>query len=37
MIIYERGGHGFGTYNKVEDDHWLNYAVDWMRLNAFLT
>ena len=36
MIIYQRGGHGFGTYNKVEDDHWLKYAVDWMKLNAFL-
>jgi acetyl esterase/lipase len=36
LIVYQKGGHGFAAYNKAEDDHWLPYAVKWMRLNKFL-
>ncbi len=36
LIVYQKGGHGFAAYNKAEDDHWLPYAVNWMRLNLFL-
>lgn len=36
LIIYQKGGHGFAAYNKAEDDHWLPYAVKWLKLNKFL-
>lgn len=36
LIVYQKGGHGFTAYNKAEDDHWLPYAVKWLKLNNFL-
>lgn len=35
MVLYQKGGHGFATYNKAEDDHWVIRAVNWMRVNKF--
>lgn len=36
MIIYQKGGHGFATYNKAENDHWVIKAINWLKLNQFL-
>lgn len=36
LIVYQKGGHGFAAYNKAEDDHWIPYAVKWLKLNHFL-
>lgn len=36
LKVYQLGGHGFANYNKAENDHWLPYAVNWLRLNGFL-
>ncbi|MES2277088.1 MAG: alpha/beta hydrolase [Bacteroidota bacterium] len=36
LIVYQKGGHGFAAYNKAEDDHWIPYAVKWLKLNKFL-
>ena len=36
LMVYQKGGHGFAAYNQAEDDHWLPYALNWMKLNNFL-
>ena len=36
MKIYQKGGHGFANYNKMENDHWIPQAVSWLALNNFL-
>lgn len=36
LTIYKTGGHGFATYNKSENDHWVIKAADWLKLNHFL-
>jgi acetyl esterase/lipase len=36
MTVYQKGGHGFATFNKAENDHWVIRAVAWLRLNGFL-
>jgi len=35
LIVYQKGGHGFAAYNKAEDDHWIPYAIKWLKLNRF--
>ncbi len=35
MTIYQKGGHGFATFNKDENDHWATRAVAWLGLNGF--
>jgi acetyl esterase/lipase len=35
MTVYEKGGHGFASYNKAEDQNWIPSALKWMALNGF--
>lgn len=35
MVLYQKGGHGFATYNKAENDHWVFRAINWMKVNGF--
>lgn len=34
--IYERGGHGFGMYNKTTKEEWMDRAKNWMDSNGWL-
>jgi len=36
MIVYQKGGHGFATYNRAGNDHWVIKAINWLKLNRFL-
>ena len=36
MIIYPKGGHGFGMKNKTSAIQWMNQLKDWMGDNKFL-
>lgn len=36
MIIYPKGGHGFGMKNKTSVIQWMNQLKDWMGDNKFL-
>jgi acetyl esterase/lipase len=35
LLLFERGGHGFAMYNKMENIHWLPKALDWMKKQGF--
>jgi acetyl esterase/lipase len=30
MHLYQKGGHGFGMYNKTSDDNWMDRLKSWM-------
>lgn len=34
--IYEKGGHGFGMYNKTTKEEWMDRARNWMDTNGWL-
>ena len=36
MHIYEKGGHGFGLYNKTTKDNWMDRLYNWMQAKAWL-
>ncbi|WP_240627869.1 alpha/beta hydrolase [Terrimonas sp.] len=36
LHIYERGGHGFGMYNKTTKEEWMDRAKNWMESNGWL-
>ena len=36
MHIYEKGGHGFGMYNRTTKDLWLKSAINWMKANKII-
>jgi acetyl esterase/lipase len=36
MHIYEKGGHGFGLYNKTTKDIWIDRLDSWMQANGWL-
>lgn len=36
LYLYEKGGHGFGMYNKSSDVDWINIAMEWMKEQHFL-
>lgn len=36
MIIYPKGGHGFGLNNKTTTDSWMDRCRDWMKSNGWL-
>lgn len=36
LHIYERGGHGFGMYNKTTKEEWMDRAKNWMDSNGWL-
>lgn len=31
LLIYPKGGHGFGMFNKTTKDLWLEHAIQWMQ------
>jgi acetyl esterase/lipase len=36
MHIYEKGGHGFGLYNKTTKDNWMDRLYNWMQAKELL-
>lgn len=36
MHVYEKGGHGFGLYNKTTKDLWIERLHNWMQANGWL-
>ena len=36
LHIYEKGGHGFGLYNKTTKDIWIDRLYNWMQANGWL-
>jgi acetyl esterase/lipase len=34
--LYEKGGHGFGMYNKTSPDLWMDHLRSWMITNGWL-
>lgn len=36
LTVYQKGGHGFALYNKVQDEYWMPSAIKWLLLNNFL-
>lgn len=36
MHIYEKGGHGFGMYNRTTKELWLPTAINWMQSNQLI-
>ena len=35
LLLYQKGGHGFALYNKVQDEYWMPAAIKWLVLNGF--
>jgi acetyl esterase/lipase/lysophospholipase L1-like esterase len=35
MLLYQKGGHGFASYNKAEEHNWIPSAIRWLSLNGF--
>ncbi|HET7896482.1 MAG TPA: prolyl oligopeptidase family serine peptidase, partial [Flavisolibacter sp.] len=36
MYLYEKGGHGFGMYNKSSPVRWMDLVEDWMKKMKFI-
>jgi acetyl esterase/lipase len=36
MIIYPKGGHGFGLNNKTTPDNWMEHCKNWMISNGWI-
>lgn len=36
MVIYPKGGHGFGLINPTTEDRWMERCRDWMKSNGLL-
>lgn len=36
MLLYPRGGHGFGMHNKTTTDQWMDLLKHWMQSNSWL-
>jgi acetyl esterase/lipase len=34
--LYQKGGHGFGLNNKLEDSNWLALLFSWLKTNSFI-
>jgi len=34
--LYQKGGHGFGLNNKLEDSNWLELLFNWLKTNSFI-
>jgi dipeptidyl aminopeptidase/acylaminoacyl peptidase len=37
MYLYEKGGHGFGMYNKTSEVRWMDLVENWMKEMGFMT
>ncbi|MGK2864940.1 MAG: alpha/beta hydrolase, partial [Chitinophagaceae bacterium] len=36
LRLYEKGGHGFGMYNKTTPDSWVERLKTWLQSNHYL-
>lgn len=36
LIIYPKGGHGFGMNNPTTTDRWMEHCLTWMRSNSWI-
>jgi dipeptidyl aminopeptidase/acylaminoacyl peptidase len=36
LVVYEKGGHGFGLVNKTSDRKWTDDLVKWMRAEKII-
>jgi acetyl esterase/lipase len=36
LIIYPKGGHGFGMNNPTTTDRWMEQCLNWMRSNTWI-
>ena len=36
VYLYEKGGHGYGMYNKASDVRWMDLLEDWMKKMGFI-
>jgi acetyl esterase/lipase len=36
MYIYEKGGHGYGMYNKTSNVRWMDLVEEWMKKMKFI-
>lgn len=36
LYLYEKGGHGYGMYNKTSPVRWMDLVQQWMRKMAFI-
>lgn len=36
MFIYEKGGHGYGMYNKMSPISWMDIVEEWMKKMGFI-
>ncbi len=36
LYLYERGGHGYGMYNKSSNVRWMDLVQQWMRTMKFI-
>ncbi len=36
MLIYPKGGHGFGLNNKTTPDRWMDHCKNWMISNGWI-
>lgn len=36
LFISEKGGHGFGLYNKTTKEDWFEILADWLRQNRWI-
>lgn len=37
LFLYEKGGHGFGMYNKTSEVKWMDKVKEWMNKQGWLT
>lgn len=37
LILYPKGGHGFGLINKTTPDRWFGHCINWMISNQLAT
>ncbi len=36
MYLYEKGGHGYGMFNKTSNVLWMDLVQEWMKIMGFL-
>lgn len=36
LHLYEKGGHGFGLYLPVKEEHWMDRCKNWMQGHGFI-
>lgn len=36
MYLYEKGGHGYGMYNKSSEVKWMDLVEEWMKKGKFI-